>query len=272
MGMYDYIGHSGDQVKCFYVPCISINPTTDPPTVCFGTSGGRLECVNDAPYMTPYYNYGKDFVILSGAFIWDGHATEIHVVRDGKWVETIKIEEMPDTYDMPSTVVGYQGTRYKAHTVAELKQMLADYIWADETYNSIFANGLEQHNLSGRLLNIDRARTLPHDELMAEINIRNELHTVAYENSTKPINEKWLDTSHESDAELIGLAYATWEMSKDPNRYQYPEEEWKAIVADLYDRLKDMGDLLEVYKDWCAKEGIVVDHEEVKHFVDMFRP
>lgn len=40
MGMYDYIGHSGDQVKYFYVPCISINPTTDPPTVCFGTSGG----------------------------------------------------------------------------------------------------------------------------------------------------------------------------------------------------------------------------------------
>lgn len=271
MGLYDYIGTSGDQVKCFYVPCISVNMDANPPTVCFGTSGGRLKSANDAPYMTPYYNYSKDFAILSGEFIWDIYETEIHVVKDGVWIETIKLEQMPDTYALPSTIIGCQGTRYNAHTVVELKKMVADYAWADETYNSIYSNGLEQHNLSGRLMNIDKARQMSHDDLMAEIAIRNEIQHLAHENSYKIVNEKWLDTSHENEAELVGIAYAAWASSKEPERYQYPDEEWRAIIADLYARFEKIGDPLVIYREWCKQEGIVVDHGQVKAFIETYK-
>ena len=62
MGMYDYINKNGDQVKCFYVPCITIhdNKDTNGKEVCFYTSGGQLKgyAEGPVPFMTPYYNYG----------------------------------------------------------------------------------------------------------------------------------------------------------------------------------------------------------------------
>ena len=275
MGMYNYIGTSGDQVKCFYVPCISVNKDK---TVCIGSTGGRLESVNDTPYMTPYYNYGKDFGIMTFDLAFTPLETEVHIVRDGKWVETLLIMEMSDDYDLPPVIVNNCGTLFKVNSTVELKQMLQEFNHANVEYDRILFEGLEAHNLQGRFPSITEFRAKPHEEAMAEIAIRSEIGDLAYKATHKIANEKWVISEPDDDiAELVGLVYADWYYQNHPEEWtrpdvwQRPEEEWPIIINDLYDRFKDIGDPLVIYKEWCEKKNIVVDHDEVKHFIEMFK-
>lgn len=271
MGLYDYIGTAGDQVKCFYVPCIAVNMDSNPPTVNFGTSGGRLGSVNNAPYMTAFYNYGKDFAILSCEFIWEGRKAQIFVVRDGKWSETLYVSDIPDTYDLPSTVIGYYGTRYNAHNTAELKQMVSDYIEADDKFNKLYDERLAQNNLTGRFMDFKKAKQMPHDDLLKEIAIRDEISKNTHQDAYGEINKRWLDKSHESDVELVGLVYEEWLWQQAPDRWKHPDEEWAVIIDELYKQFANIGDPLVVYKSWCEKEGIVVNHDEVEKLFAKYR-
>ena len=274
MGMYNYIGTSGDQVKCFYVPCISVSPTK---TVCMGSTGGRLECVNDTPYMTPYYNYGKDFGIMTFALAFRPLEVEVHIVRDGKWVETLPAMEMDDNYDLPPVIINNFGTFFNVHSVAELKQMLQEFHDANVEYDRILFDGLEAHNLKGRFPTMAEFKNKPHEERVAELAIRSEIGDLAYKTTQKIVNEKWVIHDPDADmAELVGLVYADWRQQNPLDEsitpaWQRPEEEWTIIVDDLYDRFNDIGDPLAFYKNWCNKKGIIVDINDVSHFLNTYK-
>ena len=274
MGMYNYIGTSGDQVKCFYVPCISVSPTN---TVCMGSSGGRLECVNDTPYMTPYYNYGKDFGIMTFALAFTPLEVEVHIVRDGKWVETLPAMQMDDNYDLPPVIINNFGTFFNVHSVAELKQMLQEFHDANVEHDRILFDGLEAHNLKGRFPTIAEFKNKPHEERVAELAIRSEIGDLAYKTTQKIVNEKWVIHDPDADmAELVGLVYADWRQQNPLDEsitpaWQRPEEEWTIIVDDLYDRFNDIGDPLAFYKNWCNKKGIIVDINDVSHFLNTYK-
>ena len=274
MGMYNYIGTSGDQVKCFYVPCISVSPTN---TVCMGSMGGQLESVNDTPYMTPYYNYGEDFGIMTFDLAFTPLGTEVHIVRDGKWVETLSAMEMDDNYDLPPVIINNFGTFFNVHSVAELKQMLQEFHDANAEYDRILLEGLEAHNLQGRFPLISEFRDKSHEERSAELAIRSEIGDLAYRSTQKIVNEKWVIHDPDADmAELVGLVYADWYHQNHPEEWtrpdvwQRPEEEWPIIINDLYDRIKDIGDPLEIYKHWCSQKNIIVNHEEVKALLEKY--
>lgn len=274
MGMYNYIGTSGDQVKCFYVPCISINADN---TVCMGSMGGRLECVNDTPYITPYYNYGKNFGILTFDLAFTPLETEIHIVRDGKWTETLAIMEMPDDYNLPPVIVNNSGTLFRVNSTVELKQMLKEYDHANVEHDRILFDALETHNLKGRFPSISEFRSKPHEEAMAELAIRSEISELAYKSTHKITNEKWVINDPDDDmAELVGLVYADWYYQNHPEEWtrpdvwKRPEEEWPIIINDLYDRFKDIGDPLEIYKQWCSQKNIIVNHEDVRALLEKY--
>ena len=274
MGMYNYIGTSGDQVKCFYVPCISVSPTK---TVCMGSTGGRLECVNDTPYMTPYYNYGKDFGIMTFALAFRPLEVEVHIVRDGKWVETLPAIEMDDNYVLPPVIINNFGTFFNVHSVAELKQMLQEFHNANVEYDRILFDGLEAHNLKGRFPTMAEFKDKPHEERVAELAIRSEIGDLAYKTTQKIVNEKWVIHDPDADmAELVGLVYADWREQHPVDTsivpaWQRPESEWSIIINDLYDRFHEYGDPLTIYKEWCEKKGIIVNQEDVATLLNRYR-
>lgn len=271
MGMYNYIGVSGDQVKCFYVPCIPVNKDSlGVYNASFGTSGGRLRSVNDAPYMTPFYNYGKDIAILDYPLMWDREETQVHIIRDGHWVETLHVKDMAEDYNLPVCVIDGHGTRFMIDTVENLKQFLIDADIASKGYESSYNNALEAANLA-RFPHIDEWRQLSHEEVQARHEFYMSAMDAAYQEHQKPFHEKWYDTEHESELDILGLAFADYLESLKDEGWQRHEFEWHIIFSDAISRLLiHFSDPVSAYIDWCAKEGIdssVVDEGVLREVV-----
>ena len=271
MGMYNYIGTSGDQVKCFYVPCIPVSKDSlGVYNASFGTSGGRLISVNEAPYMTPFYNYGKNIAIIDYPLMWDRENTIVHIIRDGNWVETIKVEDMGDDYNLPECVIDGYGSRFLIDSVPSLRQFLVDADVASKGYDSAYNNALEEANLA-RFPSIDEWRQLTHEEVQARHDFYMAAMNEAYNVHQKPFHDKWYDVSHESELDILGLAFADYLESLHNEGYVRHEFEWHIVFSDAISRLcNEYEDPVSAYVDWCAKEGIdesVVDEGVLREVV-----
>jgi hypothetical protein len=272
MGMYDYVGHSGDQVKCFDVPCLTVNKynkETKKAEPYFHVVGGRLKNMNTAPYMTPYYNYGPDFAILD--YRWYEHEPPMaHIFKNGEWVETVECADMADTYDYPPVTIGYYGDRINISSAAEMHAFVAEFIAMDKRQEEILADKYAAANITEKFITRDRALDMGHEALMAEIAIRNEIETYAFNSTFGPFNEKWFDRSHESELEIIGLVLYDYldeqrdvrEGYRDTTRVEY---EWYALFGGAIECLKEkFANPVEDYLQWCDREGIEVDKQMVR--------
>ena len=268
MGLYDYVGHSGDQVKCFYVPCITVkyDKETKRSDVCFHCSGGRLAGANNAPYMTPYYNYGKDFAILD--YHWYEHeAPKVHIFKDAKWVETREWHEFEDDYDYPPVTIDKNGDWTNIHSAVDMKEFVETFIREDANYTQIETDGLEAVNLSYGLYDIDHYREMGLEAMQAEFGLREQIRNEAYNHTLKPFYEKWADRSRESELHIIGLVLEDYLDEQRPNRENWRdvnrlEYEWYAIFSNAIDYLSDkFENPLEDYFEWAEKQGIEIDRE-----------
>lgn len=268
MGMYDYVGHSGDQVKCFYVPCITVhyNKETQKSEVYFHTSGGKLANANNAPYKTCYYNYSKDFAILD--YQWYNQDTPVvHIFKDAKWVETREWNEFEDDYNYPDVTIDKYGEWTNIHSVADMKEFVETFMREDANYIQMETDGLEAINLSYRLSSRDTYMAMGIDAMQEEFRLREEVRSVAYNHTLKRFNEKWIDHTKESELHIIGLVLDDYldeqrenrELWRDTHRKEY---EWYEIFSQAVDYLSDkFNNPVEDYFEWAEKQGIEIDRE-----------
>lgn len=277
MGLYDYVGHDGDQVKCFYVPCISVkyNKETKKAEVVFYSSGGRLASANNAPYMTCYYNYGKDFAILD--YQWYQHDTPIvHIFKDAKWVETKNWNEFDDDYSYPEATIDKYGEWTNIHSVPDMREFIETFMREDANYTQMETDGLEAVNLSYKLGGRDHYMSMGLDAMQEEFRLREEIQAEAYNHTLKHFNEKWYDNSRESDLHIIGLVLEDYLDEQRPNRENWrdthrKEYEWYAIFSQAIDYLSDkFENPLEEYFEWTEKQGIEVDKEWARSLFEKY--
>jgi hypothetical protein len=269
MGLYNYVGYDGEQVKCFYVPAINIdyNRETKECKVNIFSSGGRLEGCNDAPYMTHYYNYGKDFAILENRLIEDEENPYIHVFRDGKFVETVYVNDVGDDYDLPSNVIDNWGTWTTAHNIRELKALTKEHREADVTSRQMEIDALEQIGLSYKLGSFAEMQKRGIEAMQQEFQMREKISTEVHNLIWKPWIEKWEDNSRESDLQMIGLVLDDYihDMNvRQPDGWGRKEFEWHVIFTYLLERLCDQfNNPVEDYFDWAEKWSIEMDRNWV---------
>lgn len=125
MGMYDMI--NGEQVKCFSWVSLYNNKIE--------YHGGDLKGYSigdEVPYKKPHYNYGKNFII----FDLNKHGTSfnynyiIHVIVDGKVINTFRNKIGKIDWTINETVVGYTGELLNIHCNKDI----SDYIAARRKY------------------------------------------------------------------------------------------------------------------------------------------
>lgn len=278
MGMYDYVGISGDQVKCFDVPCLSINKyngETKKAEPYFHVLGGRLKNMNTAPYKTLHYNYGPDFAILDYRW-YENEPPMAHIFKNGEWVETIECSDMPDNYEYPPVTIGYYGDRISISSVAEMREFVSTFIKMDKLQEEILADKYAAANITEKFISRDRALNMDHEALKAEIAMRNEIDAYAFNCTFGPFNEKWFDRSHDSELHIIGLVLADYidEQQGFKNGYRdvpRVEYEWYTLFGGAIDYLKDkFANPLEDYFDWCDREGIELDKENARSLFDKY--
>lgn len=262
MGMYDYIGDSGDQVKCFFVPCISIDKKSEIPQVCLHAMGGLLRGFDEVPYNTPYYNYGKDFFIVEFQL---EEVPYIHVIRDARYQETLIVSQMDDDYWLPPVAIDNYGVRLNIHTTKELKEFVEDYCDKKDLAYVMEVQYLNEYGLSYKL-DFEKMRGLSAEELQSECKIRDMVARKVYDKTMKLFNDKWFFVE---DADLInfGLVIADYielEINKNPDRVPRTTEDWQIIFEASLKKLKIRFEHpLDAYLDWCNQQGIQLDRDLV---------
>lgn len=133
MGMYDTV--NGEQVKCF--PWVSLYNNE------ISYHGGDLKYYglgDEVPYKTPYYNYGKNFIVLDinkypESDFWS-YDYIIHVIVDGKVKDTFKNKIGEIDWNTNEHVVGYSGELINAHSPEDV----ISYIEAQRKYWTEYEN------------------------------------------------------------------------------------------------------------------------------------
>ena len=277
MGMYDYVGKSGDQVKCFYLPCFSVrnfNKETKTAECSFHVVGGRLASANNAPYVTPYYNYGKDFAILDYAF-YESETPQIHFFRDGKWVRSADYDRVSDRYQYPPVTIDKYGEYINIKSAKEMKQFVDEFIKMDKTQTQMMNDALEAVNLSSRIGSIDHYRSMGIDAMNAEFRLRDQIRNEVYANTFAIFSQKWFN-KNKSNLDLIGMIIYDYmdEQKEERDGYRTTdrlEYEWYALFAGVVDLLKsEYENPVEEYFKWCDCNHINIDKEQVKSLFEKY--
>lgn len=271
MGMYDYVGTEGEQVKCFYVPCINIavNEKTGEKRASLHAMGGLLRGFDEVPYMTPYYNYGKDFCIVE--YRWED-VPYIHVIRDARFEETIDIADIPDNFNLTPVMIDNYGVKLNITSVKELKEFIQDYHEKKELSYLMEVQYLSDYGLDYKL-DFDRMRKLNSAELDAESKIRDAVGKKVYEKTMKLFNDRWFIPDEENFC-YFGLTIADYiemEVIGNPDREPRVDDDWSVIFETAYELLSsNYENPLNAYFDWCDKQGIVVDKDFVRSLFEKF--
>lgn len=269
MGLYNYVGDCGEQVKCFYVPAINVdyNRETKECTVNIFSSGGRLEGCNDAPYMTHYYNYGKDFAILEYRLMGKDESPYFHVFRNGKFVETVELNDAPEDYNLPYNVIDHYGEWINAHSIHELRDFIKEHYETDANCVQMETEALEKIGLSYKLGSFAEMQAKGGDWIRWECQMRSQISTEVNHSTWDPFMAKWYDRSRESNLDMIGLVlddYLYDTTVRKADGWARKEFEWHMIFTQVLEKLTDefknpIGD----YFDWAEKWGIEVDRNWV---------
>ena len=268
MGLYDYINKDGDQIKCFYVPCITIqeNKETGEKEVSFYASGGALRSFVKAPvpFMTPYYNYGETFAIMEYRLLPKEYEAMVHIVRNGYYVESFNIDNLPDNYNLPKHVIDKYGQWYNIDSAIDMKFFIAEHALTTEQAEQETKDELAKVGLKTQLPAFDKTR--PVEDYVKEFKIREEIDTKIHETIYKPLLKKWWNYSHESKLEIIGFILADYEdvKNKPTERVQRTEDDWRLIFSQAIEYLKkeNYPTPLNNYFQWCEKEGIIIDRHK----------
>ena len=269
MGMYDYVGAEGEQVKCFYVPCITIDEKGEIPHAKIHTMGGLLRGFDEVPYQTPYYNYGKDFCIVEYRWV---DSPYIHVILNAKYSETIAIADLKDDFVIPPVVIDNYGDRLNIHSSQELKEFVDDYRVKKELSYVMEVQYLSDYGLSYRL-DIDRMRQLSLDELQAEAKIRDTIARKVYDKTMKLFNDRWYQPEDENMISfgLVVADYIELEVEKNPKRIPRTQDDWRLIFKTVFEQVKaHFENPVQAYFEWCDTVGINIDKEFVTEIFEKY--
>ena len=271
MGLYSYIGR-GEQVKCFYIPNILFDyaATTQSANVRFQTVGGVLKHYDEVPYQTYYYNYRKDFGILEYELEQRAY---LHIINDGKYTETIFVDELTDNQVIPHMIVDDYGAYIDVHKAKEVKAFIDEYNKTFQAWNNTKSQLLKEHDLPVTM-DMERARSLSSTELSQELRLRTEIQDESYNKTMYKFNKHYY-TKSDCDLCIIGMVLYEYEHCLDINK-QYSfvnrhEFEWYSIFSAAVDELKDdYEEPLSAYFMWCEGEGVEVDREWARSLFEKY--
>ena len=262
--MYDMI--NGEAVKCFpiyYMTGEAMN-----------CSEGNLisyDTGDPVPYITPYYNYGKNFLVIDingSPEFYEGYDFLIHVITDGFVKETLKNTFKNINWDINSSVVNYNGEILNIHSEKEA----LDYIDAQKKYwHNIWETKLRLNVLRGLQCNYfcqiksleegskDRKTVIEKISRNSE-SIKEEFNRTApeLERIRKEFSTTWIkDTSDIDDLILIGKLISCYNLA-------HSEEESGYVLKSISDMLNKDKTLRNRYVEWQGTD------EHIKKLLEQF--
>lgn len=273
MGLYNYLGNEGEQVKCFYVPCIHVkrDPKTGMANAEFYTSGGLLNSyTKEVPYRTYYYNYGKDFLILDYVCIYD--EPFVHIIQNGEYVDTVNYQKVPQNTIFDIVIDNY-GRRLNIQSLEELTQFIAEYNQSKELEQELEKKYFAEANMSIKIPSVEYFKDMSQDEMYKYFNRRSAIYDEIYKVANKPFVDQWL-LPEEPEVSIIGLLLSDYEKKRQEDNefldaYEY---EWHVAFPAVVQHLKKLGieNPIEAYLEWAKHNKIEIDKNYIYQLFEKY--
>ena len=194
MGMYDNLGD--DQVKVFGVSCSPLSiKSKDMNDVAFEpyVMGGNLRYYKrgqEVPYKTPFYNYGKDFIIFDYRCFMADYGFIVHSIKDGKYYRSYSYDKLPKNLAIGLVVDNY-GSPLNIHTAGDFVEIVANHKYYMDLYDELREKYATEAGVSKYLPNINEFKAMDKDIRMDYLQKQSKAFDKARDESLVKFSEQW---------------------------------------------------------------------------------
>lgn len=206
MGMYDNLGE--DQVKVFGVSCSPLSiKSKDMNDVAFEpyVMGGNLRYYkkgDEVPYKTPFYNFGKDFMVFDYRSFMAEYGLVVHIIKDGKYYRTVKHDKVPKTIPVGLVVDNY-GEPINIHTPGDFVEIAASHKYYMELYDELRDKYTAEAGVSKYIPSIDEFKAMDENIRIDYLNKQSEAFEKARKESLGKFSEQWYLSNDSEEYKMI---------------------------------------------------------------------
>ena len=268
--MYDYLGE--EQVKCFGVPTVGISPKGDTFDLFIHCMGGNLRYYHRGaivPYKTPFYNYGKDFMVFDcRTFNYNEPIVEdelwVHIIKNGRYFRSVRYDRVPSRYKIGLVLNNY-GEVVNIKTHNDFKEIVYGWRYSQVKYKELSEKYRQEKGIPNMLkmnVNTIKEMNLSKEDLNDLFDEYSKCQDKACAESLDLFRETWYKDTEKLDKEInkgwpFGALY-------DALKHQNISEFDKYWIARLFvERIEKDGNSLMFslgeYFNWCLENEIEVD-------------
>jgi hypothetical protein len=264
MGMYDYLGTDGEQVKCFYVPIFQVDEQTGKSS--FGSSGGMLKGYNkEVPFKTFYYNYGKNFIVFDYQLRLYDYPI-VHVIQNGEYFGTFEYDKVPDDITFDKAIDEY-GDELNIRTIDDILWFIETWDDMRTTQEILEAKYCKKAGVPLKIPSFKEFNMSPEKHL-EYMRLRKNIQTRVQKKTSIPFHAKW----YESDSEVPYMLGGILCLSKASpfNEYSLKDSDISILCRDAIEYLREKGidNPIDEYIEWAKENDIELTENEIREFFE----
>lgn len=264
MGMYDYLGTDGEQVKCFYVPIFHVDETTGKTS--FGSSGGILKGYNkEVPFRTFYYNYGKNFIVVDYKLRFDDSPI-IHVIQNGEYFGTFEYDKVPNDITF-NKAIDKNGDELNIHSVEAIPLLVHEWRAMRAEQERLETKYFTEAELPLKFPSFREFNMNP-EKYLEDFEIRSTIHTRVYEETSIPFHAKWYKPDSEVPYILGGILCLS--KASPFEGYSLKDSDVSILCRDAIEYLREKGieNPIDEYVEWAKENDINLTEKEIREFFE----
>lgn len=270
MGLYDYLGDF--QVKCFAQAGVGIKPNGDNFELILNAFGGELKYYNRGslvPYKTPFYNFGKDFMIFDyRTFNYDEPINHdelmVHIIRNGHYFRSVRYDKVPTRYKIGLVIDNY-GEVVNIKTHNDFKEIVYNWRYSHKKYDELCESYRKEMGIPDILrISVDKIKelNLSQEEFKEILDKNSECMDRASAESLNCFSETWYKGTKEIEDEINkGWPFGALYYALEKQNILEFDKYWIArlFVKKLEKKGKTLMMSLGEYFDWCLDNDINID-------------
>ena len=280
MGLYDYLGD--DQVKCFGRPSVGINPNKD------GTFNLFIHCAGGdlrgyprgslVPYKTPFYNYGKDFMVFDyRTFNYEEPIIDdelwVHIVKNGRYFRSVRYDKIHSKFDIPLVLDNYgEAINIKSHT--DFKKIVNDWRESHIKYEELSKKYRDEMGIPDMLrMNRFDLEKYSNEEITDFLEKNKQCMERATEEGLKPFSDTWYGPTKElNDKMNEGWPFGALYYSLENYTISEFDKYWIArlFITRVEEKSNSLMLSLGEYFNWCLENDINVDKLKFMRFFSKY--
>lgn len=288
MGLYDELGY--EQVKCFpdaiVKYCKKWDSDSEEEVLESYELGGKLKYFRRGhivPYITLYYNYGKDFMIFDYRNEDKNGYIPVHIIRNGRYLRSVDYRCIPNRYKI-GLVINKYGDILNVYTKSDFKQLVKEFKYYEEIFRKEYTENEKVKAFLAREIEFDEN----FENIVNEIaNLEEEVISKTFDIFTKNwvnigiddwskyscnelLNWENFNSSEKEDIKVHGGYVIGCLLHSIQNDY-YSQDERKRVIKGYVEKIKgsnkSFDGMLMFYLKWCEMSKIDIDREKVEHLL-----